>query len=201
MRSRTNITHAARWLLAVLVVTALSGAGLRYLRDNGPGESSVLAGPSAPVPTHSPAATVRPSGTASALTGMFDPPPAYPGYPWTRDGKRVSEFEFETIAGPEHCGWQSATMLFIAWPPGTVSKTAAEARQYIRDPRGVIQGRPLLRQLELHATLPTDAKPTGYRYGPLEVYLSPSDQDQFIYVVGLLGVERWPRSDPMTLCV
>ena len=40
----------------------------------------------------------------------------------------------------------------------------------------------------------------GYRYGAIELYLSPSDQDETIYVVSPTDVERWPRSDPMTLC-
>jgi len=40
----------------------------------------------------------------------------------------------------------------------------------------------------------------GYRYGAIELYLNPSDQDEAIYVVSPTDVERWPRSDPMTLC-
>lgn len=42
--------------------------------------------------------------------------------------------------------------------------------------------------------------PTGYTYDSIQVYLSPTDQDEAIYVVGPFGSERWPRSDPMTLC-
>ena len=33
----------------------------------------------------------------------------------------------------------------------------------------------------------------------VEIHLSPSDQDEYIYVVGPIGAERWPRSDLMTL--
>lgn len=35
----------------------------------------------------------------------------------------------------------------------------------------------------------------------LATYLSPSGQDEAIYVVGGGRVERWPRSEPMALCV
>lgn len=153
-----------------------------------------------PVQTAAPVA-IRPTDQPPALGSLFDPPPPYPGYQWTRNGVPISNYELTTAAGPEHCGLQSATFLTIGWPPGTVSTSAAQARLYIRDPRGVITERPYRQRLDLHAMLPSDARPTGYRYGPLEIYLSPSDQDEAIYVVGPSGAERWPRSDPMTLCI
>lgn len=143
--------------------------------------------------------TGPPSGTVAAA---FDQPPAYPGFIWTRNGVPVKAEELGTIAGPGHCDWQTATFLFIGWPPGTLSSISAQSRQYIRDPKGAIQGTTAYRELlVLNATIPSDARPTGYRLGAIEVYLSPSDQDEAIYVVGPDGAERWPRSDPMTLCV
>jgi hypothetical protein len=54
--------------------------------------------------------------------------------------------------------------------------------------------------LELHAELPGDAQRTGYQSNGVELYVSPSDQDTAIYLVGDDAAERWPRSDPMTLC-
>jgi hypothetical protein len=141
------------------------------------------------------------SGTpVSSVAAAFDLPPSYPGYTWTRGGSPVSNFELVTSAGPGHCGWESATYLTIGWPPGTVAATAAGAHLYIRDPRGVV-GTSYRDALLLHATLPADARPTGHRHGSLEIYVSPSDQDRAIYVVGADGAERWPRSDPMTLCM
>ncbi len=134
-----------------------------------------------------------------AVATAFDPPPAYPGYTWTRNGQSVRAGELTTIAGPEHCDWQSATMLFIGWPPGTASATAAEARMYIRDPEGVF-GTRFRGGLVRNPVLPADARATGYRYGGIEIYLSPSDQDGAIYIVSPSDRERWPRSDPMTLC-
>jgi hypothetical protein len=53
----------------------------------------------------------------------------------------------------------------------------------------------------LRATLPSDARPTGYRYGDtLQLYVAASDQDSAVYLVAPGGAERWPRTDPMTLC-
>jgi len=37
-------------------------------------------------------------------------------------------------------------------------------------------------------------------YGSIQIFVSPTDQDDAIYVVGALATERWPRSDPFTLC-
>lgn len=164
-------------------------------------EIEVLAAPGpqaarlpAPLPT-----APRRSAPGAALGAIFDATPAYPGYPWSRDGRVVKPEELGTIAGPAHCGWQTATFLHIGWPVGTLSASSAQARQYIRDPRGVIPGR-LRPGQDLNVTLPSDARPTGYTYGQIRIYLSPSDQNDAIYVVGPTGAERWPRSEPMTLC-
>jgi len=107
--------------------------------------------------------------------------------------------ELVTAAGPGHCGWESATYLTIGWPPGTVASDSRGTHLYIRDPHGVV-GASYRDGLVRHASLPPDARPTGHRHGSIEIYVSPSDQDRAIYVVGADGAERWPRSDPMTLC-
>jgi len=52
----------------------------------------------------------------------------------------------------------------------------------------------------LHATLPKDSSATGYTYQSIQVFTSPSDDAEAIYVVGPTAVERWPRSTPLTLC-
>jgi hypothetical protein len=136
---------------------------------------------------------------AGDLGAVFDATPDYPGYVWTRDGHAVTPEEFGTIAAPRHCDWQSATFLFTAWPPGTPTTSSDRIRQYVRDPKGVI-ARVFKDRLVLHATLPKDARPTGYAYQSIQVFTSPTDQDDAIYVVGPTAVERWPRSDPLTLC-
>ena len=93
----------------------------------------------------------------------------------------------------------AATILTIGWPPGTVSSSAGEARFYIRDPKGVIPGT-FQSRLDQHAHLPPDARATGYKVGSIELYFSPTDQDQATYLVAPSGAERWPRADPFNAC-
>jgi len=142
---------------------------------------------------------VFPAAVTGSLGTTFDATPYYPGYTWTREGRPVKPEELGTIAGPAHCEWQSATLLHIGWPVGTLSSSIAQARQYVRDPRGAVSAT-LRDRLQLRANLPNDARSTGYTYGTIQVYLSPSDQDEAIYVVGPSGSERWPRSDPASAC-
>lgn len=142
---------------------------------------------------------LRASLMSRSVDGLFDQALSYPGYTWIREGRPVDIRELGAIAGPDHCGWQRATMLQIGWPPGTVAETGAAARQYIRDPLGAVSIR-FRDRLVRNARLPADARPTGYRLGSIELYLASSDQDEAIYVVAPAGAERWPRSDPMTLC-
>jgi hypothetical protein len=129
----------------------------------------------------------------------FDNPPAYPGYQWTRNGQAVPAAELEASAGPNHCDWQSATILTIGWPLGTSAQNAGHSRYYIRDPKGVIGGT-YQQRLVKDAQLPATAKPSGYKLGSIELYLSPSDQDEAIYLVTPSGSERWPRADPTFGC-
>ena len=109
----------------------------------------------------------------------------------------------EAYAGPAHCGWESATFLNQGWPVGTSFEVdgheSAAMRVYVRDPSRVLGSR-LQGRLVLQAMLPHDARATGYRDGPFELYLSPSDEDSTIYLVGPTGVEAWPRDEPLTFC-
>lgn len=135
----------------------------------------------------------------SSVSAAFDSPPSYPGYHWERNGQQVSTEELGTSAGSSHCNSQSATILTVGWPLGTVSSNADQARFYVRDPNGVMGGT-YQRLLVKHATLPADAEPTGYRIGSIALYMSLSDQDQAAYLVAPSGAERWPRADPLPLC-
>lgn len=129
----------------------------------------------------------------------FDNPPPYPGYQWTRAGRPVPAEELETSGGPNHCDWQSATILHIGWPVGTVSKNAGQTRVYIRDPKAVMGGT-YKDRLVKDAQLPATARSTGYKLGSIDLYLSPADQDEAVYLVAPSGAERWPRADPFYAC-
>lgn len=134
---------------------------------------------------------IRTTGPWASVALAFDAPPPAPGYEWTFEGRPLSRQAVASFAGPDHCGWQSATMLFIG--------SGDLRRQYIRDPKGVMR-RSLQERLGMHVEMPRDARPTGYRLGAIELWLSPSDELEAAYVVGPGGSERWPRSDPPTMC-
>ena len=90
------------------------------------------------------------------------------------------------IAGPLHCGWQSARILHLAHPDGSFWK------QYLRDPEGVFAGLPMLDSYAEGVDLPADATDSGYR-SPEGFELWFTDSDTAAYVVTPDGVERWPR--------
>jgi hypothetical protein len=154
------------------------------------------------VVTLSPIADVLPLQLQGWRTvgSYFDKPPAFPGKRWTKDGRSVPSAELVASAGPAHCGWDSITMMYIGWPLGTRSTSAAQSRQYIRDPGRTVQEQGLTGSWARNPHVPADATDTGYRYGALKLYLAPSDQDTYAYLVAPADSERWPRSEPMTLC-
>jgi hypothetical protein len=130
----------------------------------------------------------------------FDNPPSYPGYQWTRNGQGVPTAELGASAGPNHCDWQSATILTIGWPLGTSAQNSMHSRSYIRYPKGVMGGT-YKGRLVKDAQPPAAARPTGYKLGSIELYLSPADQDEAIYLVASSRAERWPRADPQFGCM
>ena len=95
------------------------------------------------------------------------------------------------IAGPGHCGWQSARMLHLELPDGV--------RQYLRDPEGVLAGARLLDTYAERVELPPDARFSGYRTADgLELWFT--DSDTAAYVVARESVERWPRAGELIGC-
>jgi hypothetical protein len=127
----------------------------------------------------------------------FDHPLAWPGQPWFNGENPLPPSVIVAAAGPAQCRMQSVTLLTIGWPLGTHAQFATEARQYVRDPRNIVG---LRSRLDLHSKLPSDARSTGLRDGEAELYIAPSDVDRAVYIVYGNTVERWPRSDPMTVC-
>jgi hypothetical protein len=136
--------------------------------------------------------TLRPPSTGTAAD-------AFEG-PWTApDGREVPSdpgrgTELAVTEGPDHCGWTSATFLHLGWPVGTVATDPDRVRQYVRDPQGLFADQ-LVAPFEPDAALPDDAADTGYHRGPIELWISPSDRDEAVYVVNVDTdvVERWTR--------
>jgi hypothetical protein len=138
------------------------------------------------------------SSSRGSVADYFSPPQPDPGPTWTKGGRPVDRRELNSVAGPDHCDWQSAVMMHLGWPLGTVSQSTAEIRQFIRDPDGVI-GFGVRAKLAIAVDLPDDVRNTGYRNGELELWLSPSDPDA-AYLRAGDDVERWPRADPVVAC-
>jgi hypothetical protein len=106
------------------------------------------------------------------------------------------------IDGPEHCGWQSASMLTLAWPLGSDDQGGEDrTRLYIRDPENVFQGELDVPPPQLVATLPEDAVETAFHRGPWHLWVVDREADDAVYLVSDEGpVERWPRADTMFGC-
>ncbi len=179
-----------RLLVAGLSLLLLSACGVTPI-NNG----AAPAGDVAP-PGQVTSGNIAPAGRTVA--SYFSPPQAYPGSAWAKDGRAVTGRELNSIAGPDHCGWESAAIMHLGWPLGTVSDTSAQIRQFIRDPGGVI-GPSFREKLVLQASLPADATATGYRQGDLELWLSPSNDDTAYLRVGN-DVEQWPRAVEIVAC-
>jgi hypothetical protein len=115
------------------------------------------------------------------------------GGAWTDDGgNEVSTDLLLSRPGPsDHCDWGSATFLFVG-RNGTVPGIPAEwYDQYIRDPEDIFRSE-LAATFDGDATVPADARFTGYSTSTLELWLAPSDPGS-LYVRASEKFERWPR--------
>jgi hypothetical protein len=119
--------------------------------------------------------------------------------PWhDAEGSIVLERVVSTVQGPEHCDWQSTVLLYLGWPLGTHSKSADDARQYVRDPDGVFSARTVI-PFEPDVRLPVGARDTGYHLGDLALWVA-HDAGKAVYIVRGSHVERWPRARPPITC-
>lgn len=80
--------------------------------------------------------------------------------------------------------------ILIGWPLGT-THTHHDYRIYLRDPQDVT-GAQTGGDLELDATLPTEAMDTGLRQEGSELWMVPGE-DEFIWLVSPDSIERWPQ--------
>jgi hypothetical protein len=127
------------------------------------------------------------------------------GNPTYFKDERGWHLELHVINGAEHCGWQSASFLTLAWPVGSDFRGGEDgedaARSYVRDPEGVLAGDFGVPPPDLAASLPGDASHSGYHRGDWQLWVSPSDIDEAVYLVAANGsVERWPRSGQPIAC-
>lgn len=104
--------------------------------------------------------------------------------------------------GAEHCQWGSASFMHVGWPLGTAANSLEDWRQYVRDPKGLFDDGALQVGFLSDTSLPADAADTGYQRGPWQLWMSPSQADDAVFVVNedTAAVERWGRSSQPILC-
>jgi hypothetical protein len=114
-------------------------------------------------------------------------------------GRRVSEDVIVSYRGAGHCDWESAVFLELAWPVGHPQPTFAGKRLYVRDADGRFADN-LESTFEDDATLPAEARFSGYRRDDAELWISPSEAHTEVYIVRGERVERWPRAREVIAC-
>ena len=122
--------------------------------------------------------------------------------PWNRQwqeagGNLVPERVVSTVQGHEAalgrvCG------AYVSWPLGTRSRSADDARQYVRDPDGLFSAYTAA-PFKPDATLPTGATNTGYHLNDLELWRA-HDAGEAVYLVRGGDIERWPRAKRPIAC-
>jgi hypothetical protein len=144
---------------------------------------------------------LNPDGTIHATLESNYEFEEYPGSRWYGpDGEPVSEKTniINAITGPEHCGWQTAVMMHVGWPPGHDASDASESHQFIRDPEGAI-GDEFTARFDRDAEPPPSAKNSGYRTNFMELWLDPQDTDS-AYLIFSDHAEKWPRAREIVAC-
>jgi hypothetical protein len=141
-------------------------------------------------------------GTAMSIDLVSDPklPPFVGGWVDREGipiGDRLGEkFSAYVYRGHEHCDMEDVTFVSMVWPPGTVLDGpipvgGANVRQFVRDPTTSLSKR-LAEELDEDTELPSDAEWTGLSNRKWRLYASPSDKDNYIYLVSENRVECWP---------
>jgi hypothetical protein len=100
-----------------------------------------------------------------------------------RDGARVPTSKVVSSTGPEHCSWQSMTIL-------TLGDRTKEARMYFAHPVAELR-KYFDRPYQQHVPVPDDATDTGYELAGRHLWLSVDQDDA--YVGTRTDADRWPR--------
>jgi hypothetical protein len=144
-----------------------------------------------------------PSASESAPTAqvVLLPPQAgaYPGEPWTLDGKRVPTEVISLTRGAEVCGYDHVLLLTMAKVLGKPALTSDDALQYVRDPSNQFANA-TAGSFEPSVEKPPDALFSGYRYGSMELWTSSASGADVIFLARDGVWERWPRARDLFAC-
>ena len=115
------------------------------------------------------------------------------------NGEGSEPLVLDVFAGEQsHCGWGHILFMELSWPLGSTPGENGELRQYVRDRDPV--GFPGVEQFVEDARLPWDAFDTGWHRGEWRLWISPSQIDDYIYVVNEDRVEGWGRAARPIYC-
>jgi hypothetical protein len=125
------------------------------------------------------------------LASRFEDPPEWPGHPWRKNGEAVPVSELQLARGADHCGWGNSAYI----GGGALGTNGGDAVRSVwsRDPNGVIN-ETTRAGFRAEAELPLDAAFTGYTQGPVELWVAPGDNGEYVYLVNAdnhADVERW----------
>jgi hypothetical protein len=106
---------------------------------------------------------------------------------WTdRDGKPVEIATIASYVGPEHCGWQASTFLYL------------DDAQYVRQPPKDLPDGYFDDPYRADVPLPKAAVDTGYSRDGKNLWLSPDHTRAYVGTEN--SVELWPRATPPIGC-
>lgn len=166
---RLRARDAGIWARVALLAVLLTALGLIATLG---GDSEP---PAAPVPRVPPP---TPAPTATPILNVWQGP----------EGALSDVVE---RSGPEHCDWQSATIIGL--------KIDGQPARFVYDPKDMVppngSDHPGGRPPPIEAPLPADAEPTGFRHGDREIWLSASEGNDAIYIVSPEVTQRWPRTE------
>jgi hypothetical protein len=197
-RTRRRQRTALLGTCTVLAVGGLAAGAAVVARDDSP---EVAVGPSGPAADPATAEPHECEAAEGAVTDLASEPPEWReasggGPPWTdRDGCLVRMDVLAESPGPDHCGYERATVLTTGQPVGTPFSTMHDDRQYVRDPDGVYGDPALAAAFDPDATLPPTAVDSGFRRDGVELWHDPADPSA-VWLVGPDRTERWPAGEP-----
>jgi len=116
--------------------------------------------------------------------------------PWTdRDGCLLRIDVLAERSGPDHCGWQEASVIIAGRPIGSRYSNQVDTAEYVKDLKRVFGLPALAEAFDPNAQVPRDAVDTGFRRGGTALWHVPGDETA-VWVVAATHTERWPAAKP-----
>jgi hypothetical protein len=118
---------------------------------------------------------------------------------------RGQPFVMDVWQGLTHCGWGRLVFLVIAWPLGTEVPggfmSDPHTRMFVRlSTTGDLPASYFATTFDGRATLPANARDTGYRRNGWHLWVVDAAIDRAVWLVHDETVERWPAAKEIIAC-